>query len=103
MLTDYVDWTKDARTRLERESWFCFGRVNRPYEDPLFINRLDGSVWSFPSTGYIWLENDQFLQFAESLGSFLENYVFGPGYLTFSGASKREKWWHLLQCIGCAE
>jgi hypothetical protein len=44
-MQDYVDWTEDARTRLDRESWFCFGRVNRAYEDPLFISRLDGSVW----------------------------------------------------------
>ncbi|WP_346130870.1 hypothetical protein [Lentzea roselyniae] len=33
-----------------RDLWFCFGKIN---EDPLFINRQDGTIWGFTDQGIV--------------------------------------------------
>lgn len=96
----YADETEGAPVHLGRDSWFCFGKVN---EDPLFIDRKDGSVWGFPDMGIIWWQSDVFENLADSLDAFLVEYVFGPGYRSLSGAPDDDQWWRLLMCMERAE
>ncbi len=92
-----ADEREGAPVRLGREAWFCFGMV---IEDPLFINRMDGTVWGFPDTGVIWWQSAVFERFADSLGFFLEDYAFGERYLNFTGVSEDDQWIRLLRRIG---
>lgn len=93
----YADDDEGAPVRLGRDLWFCFGKVN---EDPLFINRQDGSVWGFPDQGIVWQDSDVFEKFADSLGEFLERYALGPEYRALSGVEEDDQWWRLLMHIG---
>lgn len=93
----YADEVEGAAVRLGRDLWFFFGLVN---EDPLFINRQDGTVWGFPDRGIVWRDNDVFERFADSLGEFLERYALGSEYLAFSGSEEDDQWWRLLMHIG---
>lgn len=93
----YADEDEGAPVRLGRDLWFCFGKVN---EDPLFINRQDGTVWGFPDQGIVWRHSDVFEKFADSLGEFLERYALGPEYRALSGVEEDDQWWRLLMHIG---
>lgn len=95
----YADEDEGAPVRLGRDLWFCFGKVN---EDPLFINRQDGTVWGFPDRGIVWQDSDVFERFADSLGEFLERYALGPEYRALSGVGEDDQWWRLLRHIGRA-
>jgi hypothetical protein len=93
----YADEDEGALVRLGREMWFFFGLVN---EDPIFINRQDGSVWGFPDRGIVWQDSDAFEQFADGVGDFLEKYAFGQGYRSLVGVDEDDQWWRLLRHIG---
>jgi hypothetical protein len=90
----YADEFDGAPVRLGHDAWFCFGRVN---ENPLFIDRRNGSVWGFPEVGILWWQGQAFERFASDLGGFLVEYVFGRGYLAISGASEDDQWSRLLE------
>lgn len=89
----HADSVESAPVTLGRESWFCFGKVN---EDPLFMDRRDGSVWGFPDMGVTWWQSDVFECLSPSLGEFVLEYVFGSGYTTLSGAQDDDQWVRLL-------
>lgn len=95
----YADEVDGAPVPLGRGIWFCFGKVN---EDPVFLDRRDGSVWGFPERGVTWWQSDTFEQFADNLGEFLETYVLGLGYAALTGATQDEQWRRLLAHIGRA-
>ncbi|MER6955060.1 MULTISPECIES: hypothetical protein [unclassified Streptomyces] len=96
----YADDTEGALVPLGHDAWFCFGKVN---EDPLFIKREDGSVWGFPDRGIIWWQSEGFERLADSLGAFLDEYVFGRRYRYLSGAPESDQWWRLLLHMGRVE
>ncbi|WP_157528844.1 hypothetical protein [Nocardia sp. NRRL S-836] len=93
----YAEEDEGAPVRLGVEKWFCFGKAN---EDPLFINRRDGTVWGFPDRGIVWQDSEVFGQFAGSLGEFLETYALGSKYLTLPGVDEDDQWWRLLKHVG---
>lgn len=69
--------------QLGRDTWFCVSKVN---EDPLLLNRVDGSVWGFPDMGILWWQSARFERIADDLDRFLLDQVFGGGYLTLTGS-----------------
>lgn len=93
----YADDREGAPVRLGRHLWFCFGHVN---DDPLFINRQDGTVWGFPDQGIVWQNSDVFEKLADGLGEFLERYALGPEYRVLTGVEEDDQWWRLLTHIG---
>ncbi|WP_371499929.1 hypothetical protein OG871_26440 [Kitasatospora sp. NBC_00374] len=96
----YADVIEGVPVRLGRESWFCFGKVN---DDPLFIDRNDGSIWGFPDMGVIWWQSNVFERLSGSLDDFLVGHAFGPGYRLLSGAPEDDQWWRLLVHLERAE
>jgi len=96
-LVDRMQFSADsvdgAPVVLGRESWFCFGKVG---EDPLFLDRRDGSVWGFPDQGITWWQSDVFERLAAGLGEFLVDQVFGPGYPALAGVRDDDQWQRLL-------
>ncbi|MFI5824579.1 hypothetical protein ACIA8I_36690 [Streptomyces rishiriensis] len=96
----YADETEGSPVPLDRESWFCFGKVN---EDPLFINQKDGSIWGFPDMGIIWWQSDTFERLTDNLNDFLMEYAFGRGYRSLSGAPEDDQWWRLLMRMESTE
>lgn len=96
----YADETEGAPVHLGRDNWFCLGKVN---DDPVFVNRADGSVWGFPDRGVIWWQSDVFECWAESVGDFILNSALGGGYRHVTGALEDDQWWRLLRRIGRAE
>ncbi|WP_328777943.1 hypothetical protein OHT68_00435 [Streptomyces canus] len=96
----YADETEGAPVRLGCDNWFCLGKVN---DDPVFVNRADGSAWGFPDRGVIWWQSDVFECWAEGVGDFILNFALGRGYRRVTGASEGDQWWRLLRHIGRAE
>jgi hypothetical protein len=96
----YADDTEGAPVRLGRDNWFCLGKVN---DDPVFVNRKDGSVWGFPDRGVIWWQSDAFERWAGSVGDFILEYALGPAYRYASSAPEEDQWWRLLRHIGRVE
>lgn len=92
----YADSVDDAPVVLGRGEWFCFGKVN---DDPLFVNRHDGSVWGFPDVGVVWWQSHVFERLAGSVGEFLVEYVFGSGYSTLSGVEEDDQWQRLVKVL----
>lgn len=92
-----ADPVEGVSIRLNRDEWFSFGKVN---EDPLFIRRVDNTIWGFPDMGVIWWQSDRFERLADDLDSFLVSVGFGDGYLSLAGADDTDQWWRLLQQLG---
>jgi len=76
------------------EDWLCFG-VNS--DDPLLVRRDTGVVWYHPETGYERTPESPFVQLADDVPSFFEEYVFGPGYLRIA---YEDEWAALLRAQG---
>ena len=90
----YADPQEGVPVRLDRDTWFCFGKVN---EDPLFLSRADNTVWGFPDRGILWWQSDRFEQYADDLDQFVLDYAFGGGYLSLA---EDGQWARLLRHIG---
>jgi hypothetical protein len=96
----YADGIEDAPVRLGRDNWFCLGKVN---DDPIFLDRKNGSVWGFPDRGVFWWQSDAFDCWAGGVGDFILKYALGPGYRSVSNAPEDDQWWRLLRRIDRVE
>jgi hypothetical protein len=93
----YADPMEGTPVRLNRDNWFCFGKIN---EDPVFLHRPTGEVWGFPDTGVIWWQSEVFEKFADNLDGFLLDKVFGSGYQEISGEDPDDSWLTVLGQLG---
>ncbi|MCX4743790.1 hypothetical protein [Streptomyces antibioticus] len=96
----HADDIEGSPVRLGRDGWFCLGKVN---DDPIFVDRNNGSVWGFPERGVVWWQSDTFECWAGSVGDFILRYIFGPGYRSVCNAPEDDQWWRLLRRIGRVE
>jgi hypothetical protein len=95
----YADPIPGVPVRLDPGRWCCIGKVN---EDPLFVDRTDGTVWWFPDVGVIWWQSDRFERLADDVTAFMTDHVFGAGYRALTGADEDDQWWRLLRALGRA-
>jgi hypothetical protein len=76
----------------EPAEWFYLGRL---HEEPLLLRRDTGSVWFFPAVSTDeWFMREAFQEIAPDLDSFLDYYVFGPGYAEIG--QNDDNWWRFL-------
>ncbi|MGY3202193.1 hypothetical protein [Streptomyces sp. TE5632] len=80
-------------------SWFVVGKIN---ENPVLINRQDGSIWAYPDMLTSWWESHRFERVADSLAEFVLHYGLGSGYLRLVNSSESDEWWLLLRRLGYA-
>ncbi len=94
----YTEPPEGSAIPLNREDWYCVGVIS---DEPWFIKRADGSVWTFPDAGVTWWMSDRFEQVDTSLENFFFlNEVCGPSYLRLTGALRGDQWWQLLGSLG---
>lgn len=92
----FADGVQDIPVRLGRERWFCFGAVS---DEPLFIDRTDGSVWGFPDAGVIWWQSDRFERYAGSFEDFVRDWLLGPRYAQLTGVGPTDQWSRLIAAM----
>ncbi|MHB9861199.1 hypothetical protein [Streptomyces sp. YIM S03343] len=81
------------------DNWFVAGKVN---ENPVLLNRQNGSVWIYSDILTSWWASQDFERAADSLAEFVMKYGLGPGYLRLTGAPESDQWWRLLRQFGYA-
>ncbi|GAA0907884.1 MULTISPECIES: hypothetical protein [Streptomyces] len=78
-------------------SWFVVGKIN---ENPVLINRQDGSIWAYPDMLTTWWESRRFERMADNLAEFVLRYGLGPDYLRITNSPESDEWWQLLRQLG---
>ncbi|MFR9794763.1 hypothetical protein ACL02U_02515 [Streptomyces sp. MS06] len=81
------------------DNWFVVGKVN---ENPVLVNRPDGSIWTYPDMLSSWWASRRFERVADSLAEFVLEYGLGSCYLRITGATESDQWWQLLRQLGVA-
>ncbi|MEW2634831.1 hypothetical protein AB0903_25105 [Streptomyces sp. NPDC048389] len=84
----------------EPNGWFVVGKIN---ENPVLINRQDGSVWTYPDLRSSWWASRDFEKVADGLAEFVMKYGLGPGYLRVTGVPESDEWWQILRSLGYVE
>ncbi|MFG2408927.1 hypothetical protein ACGFR8_32180 [Streptomyces brevispora] len=79
------------------DNWFVVGKIN---DNPVLVNRRDGSIWTYPDMLVSWWASRRFERVADSLAEFVSEYALGSGYLRITGSSESDEWWQLLRYLG---
>lgn len=79
------------------DTWFVVGKIN---ENPVLVNRRDGSIWTYPDMLASWWVSRRFERVADSLAEFVSEYALGSGYLRITGSTESDEWWQLLRRLG---
>ncbi|MFJ8200155.1 hypothetical protein [Streptomyces sp. NPDC096152] len=89
----YADQVEGGPVRLGRDEWFCCGLIS---DEPFFIKKADGSVWTFPDTGVEWWMSSDFRRSAAGFISFMLEFAFGSGYREITPLGENDQWLQLL-------